>query len=105
MLGSLINYVLGAYLRWDTMAYINAVVLLLYLPPIWYSPESPSWLLRHNRVDEARQALQYLRGKEADISEEFRELEGNLYEIFSDQTTSRAFLLDFPLSGPELDFF
>lgn len=61
-MGIFIVYVLGATLHWQTVAWIATILPLLALLSFTLMPESPVWLVRNNRVQEAGEALNWLRG-------------------------------------------
>ncbi|XP_069696075.1 facilitated trehalose transporter Tret1-like [Periplaneta americana] len=75
--GAMLMMVLGTYLPWRLAASlaptINCLVLLAY---VFYVPESPSWLVRRSRFDEARKSLRVLWGRrpEREVSRELRTL-------------------------------
>ncbi|KAJ4446614.1 hypothetical protein ANN_13311 [Periplaneta americana] len=63
-IGAVIMMVLGTYLPWRLAASLapslNCLVLLVY---VFYIPESPSWLVRRRRFDDARRSLRILWGR------------------------------------------
>ncbi|XP_071513170.1 facilitated trehalose transporter Tret1-like [Panulirus ornatus] len=70
-LGYLLTYLLAAFFHWST------VVLLLppcvFLPciiAVTMVPESPAWLLRNNKVQEAKSVLQHVRPAECNVEKE-----------------------------------
>jgi hypothetical protein len=60
--GILLVYILGAYMEWRVVSGISAVLPMLSLVAFALLPESPVWLIRHNRIQEAEKALNWLRG-------------------------------------------
>ena len=62
-LGILAIYIIGAFVQWYVLAWVFGVLPIVFL--IWtiLMPETPVWLLMHDREDQARQSLQRLRGK------------------------------------------
>ncbi|ONK62898.1 uncharacterized protein A4U43_C07F9270 [Asparagus officinalis] len=67
-------YVLGNVLPWRTLALIGAAPCTLQLVGLVFIPESPRWLAKTGRDNEFVSALQRLRGKGCDISEEADEI-------------------------------
>ncbi|KAL1832876.1 hypothetical protein ACET3Z_002527 [Daucus carota] len=68
-------FIIGTAITWRTLALtgiIPCAVLLLGLPIV---PESPRWLAKNGDQEKFLIALQRLRGKEADISEEATEIQ------------------------------
>jgi MFS family permease len=61
-MGILMVYALGATLHWQTVAWLAIILPLLSLLSFSLLPESPVWLARNNRVEEAGKALIWLRG-------------------------------------------
>lgn len=60
--GIFIVYVLGATLPWQTVAWLATILPVLSLVSFTLMPESPVWLVRNNRVQEASESLNWLRG-------------------------------------------
>nr|XP_003705316.1 PREDICTED: facilitated trehalose transporter Tret1-2 homolog [Megachile rotundata]XP_012145256.1 PREDICTED: facilitated trehalose transporter Tret1-2 homolog [Megachile rotundata]XP_012145257.1 PREDICTED: facilitated trehalose transporter Tret1-2 homolog [Megachile rotundata]XP_012145258.1 PREDICTED: facilitated trehalose transporter Tret1-2 homolog [Megachile rotundata]XP_012145259.1 PREDICTED: facilitated trehalose transporter Tret1-2 homolog [Megachile rotundata] len=61
-LGIVIIYALGAVLAWNIVALCGTVLPAMALIALILIPESPAWLVRRNRPDEAKKALLWLRG-------------------------------------------
>lgn len=61
-LGIFIVYTLGATLHWQTVAWLATILPILSFLTFTLMPESPVWLVRNNRVQEAGEALNWLRG-------------------------------------------
>ncbi|XP_069696074.1 facilitated trehalose transporter Tret1-like [Periplaneta americana] len=84
-IGAVIMMVLGTYLPWRLAASLapslNCLVLLVY---VFYIPESPSWLVRRRRFDDARRSLRILWGRrrEREVSLELRTLTTRLNDEF-----------------------
>nr|CAD7431034.1 unnamed protein product [Timema monikensis] len=74
-LGILVVYILGASLEWHLAAGLGVILPLVALAVFSFLPESPVWLARHGRVEEASKALVWLRGDDAvQAKRELREL-------------------------------
>ena len=61
-MGIFVVYVLGATLHWQTVAWLATILPVLSFLSFILLPESPVWLVRNNRVEEAGKALKWLRG-------------------------------------------
>lgn len=57
------SYIIGAFVEWYVLCWILACFPLVLLIGIMFWPETPVWLLAHDREDDARKSLQRLRGK------------------------------------------
>ncbi|CAD6232295.1 unnamed protein product [Miscanthus lutarioriparius] len=68
--GASLAYVLGTFITWRTLATIGVAPCLLQLIGLLVTPESPRWLARFGQPGEFEAALQKLRGKGTDISDE-----------------------------------
>ncbi|KAG2318254.1 hypothetical protein Bca52824_021376 [Brassica carinata] len=67
-------YYLGNVMSWRTIALIGVIPCLIQFLGLFFIPESPRWLAKENRDEECEVVLQKLRGKEADIVTETREI-------------------------------
>ena len=75
--GILLVYALAIPLAGKWLALAPLVMALVSGSLHFLLPNSPSWLLRKNKTEKARAALQWLRGEHYDITEEMQEkLEG-----------------------------
>ncbi|KAL6423399.1 hypothetical protein ACFW04_010178 [Cataglyphis niger] len=61
-LGILVVYALGASFDWDIVAFCGIVPPIMAFIALCLVPESPAWLVRRNRNEEAKKALLWLRG-------------------------------------------
>lgn len=76
-LGYTMVYSLGWMFYWRTVALICFTVPVLTILVILLVPETPLWLLMHDRVEAARKSLQWLRGwvSAGAVQEELNELQ------------------------------
>lgn len=72
--GILVCFIAGTYLPWNTLALLGILFPLPYLALTFLIPETPRWYMSKNRPECARNSLQWLRGKDADVSEEFQSM-------------------------------
>ncbi|KAF7006000.1 hypothetical protein CFC21_021071 [Triticum aestivum] len=68
--GASLAYALGTCITWRTLAIVGVTPCLLQLVGLLVIPESPRWLAKIEHSGALEEALQKLRGKETDISEE-----------------------------------
>ena len=60
---------------WTTMLWLTLIpVALLGLGMLFVGVESPHWLLRRDRVEEAEEALSFIRGKDVNVSSELNDI-------------------------------
>ncbi|KAJ0173435.1 hypothetical protein K1T71_010584 [Dendrolimus kikuchii] len=86
--GVLLAYSAGAYLDWSKMAYIGAVLSVIYALLMLATPESPRWYIAKGRTHDAREALQWLRGKKTNVDKEMQDL--TQFQIETDKTNGTA---------------
>lgn len=73
-LGMLIPHALGLFFTWRTIAVICALVPLLGFLLTTAVPESPPWLVRKGRIEEAEKSFNWLRGHNQDAIDEFKKM-------------------------------
>ncbi|KAL1211690.1 Sugar transporter ERD6-like 12 [Cardamine amara subsp. amara] len=67
-------YYLGNFMSWRTIALFGIFPCLIQFFGLFLVPESPRWLAKKGRDEECEIVLQKLRGQEADIIKETREI-------------------------------
>lgn len=91
--GILVVYALGAYLNWRTVAMCCIVLPIISFLMIFASPESPMWLIRNGRRQQAAKVLTWFRGNQTAAQEELYDLirhyEQDLYEQQQQQLIGR----------------
>ncbi|CAG9581335.1 unnamed protein product [Danaus chrysippus] len=83
-IGILICYTAGKYLDWSQLAYLGASLPIPFLILMFMIPETPRWYILRGRNEEARKALQWLRGKNTKIDNEMRDIALSDAEVGSD---------------------
>ena len=73
-IGLLTTWTLGYFLSWRMTAYILTIPPIILIMLLFLLPETPYWLIEHNNIKAARQSLQFFRGENYDINEEFNEI-------------------------------
>ncbi|GAV63220.1 Sugar_tr domain-containing protein [Cephalotus follicularis] len=73
-IGVSLTYLMGAFVNWRILALLGTIPCLVQLLGLFFIPESPRWLAQIGRGKECDAALQNLRGKNADISNEVTEI-------------------------------
>ncbi|KAL5835562.1 hypothetical protein ACOSQ3_015117 [Xanthoceras sorbifolium] len=84
-------YLIGNVISWRSLALLGVIPCLLQLIGLFFIPESPRWLAKIGREKEFENALQRLRGKNADCSEEAADIRDHLE---TSQQHSEAGILD-----------
>lgn len=81
-MGILVSYLVGygfaASGAWRWMLGLGGVPGVIFAVGMLPLPETPRWLAGHGRADQARAALRRLRGDDADIEAEIRQLRADL---------------------------
>ncbi|KAH1258243.1 Sugar transporter ERD6-like 7 [Glycine max] len=70
-----VSFIIGNVLSWRALAIIGLVPTAVLLLGLFFIPESPRWLAKRGHKKDFVAALQILRGKDADISEEAEEIQ------------------------------
>ncbi|XP_031769007.1 facilitated trehalose transporter Tret1-like isoform X2 [Galleria mellonella] len=92
-IGILICYLAGKYLDWSQLAYLGAALPVPFFLLMFTIPETPQWYISRGRNEDARNALQWLRGKNTKIENEMHNIalmnaeteasESNIKDLFS----------------------
>ncbi|XP_076644175.1 facilitated trehalose transporter Tret1-like [Halictus rubicundus] len=103
--GILITFVVAPYLSLSLMARIFLVFNAASICMFWFMPESPYFLVLRNRMDEAEEVLEKLRGK-TDVSDELQVViaclsteekgvtkSGTITDVFASRGHFRALLI------------
>ncbi|EDV54939.1 facilitated trehalose transporter Tret1-2 homolog [Drosophila erecta] len=72
--GVLYGYLVGAFLPLLIINILCAILPVIFAIVHFFMPESPVYLAMKGRNDDAAKALQWLRGKDADIDDELKEI-------------------------------
>ncbi|TQD71123.1 hypothetical protein C1H46_043341 [Malus baccata] len=89
--GSSVSFVIGTIISWETLALTGIIPCIFLLVGLCFVPESPRWLAKIGREKEFQVALQRLRGKDADISDEMDEIQEYIATL---QSLPKANMLD-----------
>ncbi|XP_009352178.2 sugar transporter ERD6-like 16 isoform X2 [Pyrus x bretschneideri] len=89
--GLSVSFVIGTIISWETLALTGIIPCIFLLVGLCFVPESPRWLAKIGREKEFQVALQRLRGKDADISDEMDEIQEY---IATQQSLPKAKMLD-----------
>ncbi|CAH0395626.1 unnamed protein product [Bemisia tabaci] len=74
-LGLLFSYVVGGYLRWDVASLIHTLICGLGLFSVLFLPESPAWLVKEQRPEDARNVFRWLGRNAAKIDGDISRLQ------------------------------
>lgn len=94
-IGILISFSVGAYLNWYHLALVVATAPILLFLALLFIPETPSSLLLRGKEEKAAEALQWLRGPDADIRQELATIRTNILasKQYHDSKTSKIKVL------------
>lgn len=79
--GFSVMFMIGNILTWRTLAIVGIIPSLVQLLGIFFIPESPRWLAKVGLYKEVQASLQYLRGKNVDVSLETAEIKDNVESL------------------------
>nr|CAI5829237.1 unnamed protein product [Callosobruchus analis] len=88
--GILLVYALGFLLHWREVAGLSAIPPVTALAIYFFLPESPVWLVRRGRIEEAKASMLWLRG--GDLSKAKEETEQLIHRCKVDLQEERATL-------------
>ncbi|KAK1360329.1 sugar transporter ERD6-like 5 [Heracleum sosnowskyi] len=77
-IGVSLTYFLGNVIAWQSLAVIGAISCLLHMFGLFFIQESPRWLVKIGEEKQFEDALQRLRGVNADITEEATEIRDSI---------------------------
>lgn len=70
--GILLCFFAGRYLNWSALAFLGGALPIPFLLSMLIIPETPRWYVGKGKDERARRALQWLRGKQADVEPELK---------------------------------
>lgn len=71
-IGILLCFVAGKYMNWSELAFLGGALPIPFLILMFLIPETPRWYVSRGKEEHARRALQWLRGKKADVEPELK---------------------------------
>lgn len=91
-IGILVCYVVGSYMPWNYLALVGMIPALPFFVLVFLIPETPRWYISKANDTSAHNSLQWLRGKDTNVSDEFNELKKS--QIEADKTASHSAVAD-----------
>ncbi|KAG8243821.1 hypothetical protein J6590_038301 [Homalodisca vitripennis] len=85
--GILFTYVFGSIVNVFWLTVLCAIVPIVYGAAMLFLPESPIYYLKTKRVEEARQSLQWFRGRGYDVEPELAIMQKNIEIMESEKVT------------------
>ncbi|XP_078049843.1 trehalose transporter 1 isoform X1 [Augochlora pura] len=73
--GILLCFVAGMYINWRYLALLGACIPIPFMILMFMIPETPRWYISKGKTKNARKSLQWLRGRDTDITEELTAVE------------------------------
>ncbi|XP_028090459.1 sugar transporter ERD6-like 7 isoform X3 [Camellia sinensis] len=89
--GVSVSFIIGTVLSWRALALTGLIPCAILIFGLFFIPESPRWLAKVGQRKEFEAALQKLRGKDADTSQEAAEIQDYIETL---QQFPKAKLLD-----------
>ncbi|KAK5646888.1 hypothetical protein RI129_005352 [Pyrocoelia pectoralis] len=77
VLGVFLEFIIGSSMHWKVAALVTSAVPILAFTLLTLVPETPYWFLTHNKPDQARKSLAWLRGWTTveNVEQEFQEIQ------------------------------
>jgi SP family facilitated glucose transporter-like MFS transporter 8 len=88
--GILFTYIVGAVANYTWLGILSGIIPVALFVTFSRVQESPTYLMKRHRAEEARKSLQYYRGSSHNIWREFQELEKDI----SESTRNKASIRD-----------
>lgn len=82
--GVLLQYTLGAFLSWNMLSFVSCIVPFIALFGMCLLPETPNYLISHQKREKAVQSLTKLRGSSYNIQKEINQL-----QAFAEKTNTK----------------
>ncbi|KAJ6640243.1 Facilitated trehalose transporter Tret1 [Pseudolycoriella hygida] len=101
-IGILLVFVVGAVTTWVNLSWVCGVVPILFIIGMFFVPESPSWLVKRDRQNDATLALKWFWGKYCDANVAIQEIQndlessggsGTLMDLFTNPTNRKGFTI------------
>ena len=106
-IGILYTYVFGAVGNYTWLAILSGIIPIAFALTFWRMPESPSYLMKKYRTDEARTSLQFFRGPFYNVRKEMQDMEEDINkstqedvsikDLISDPGTRKALIISLGL--------
>lgn len=74
-LGVLVQYTLGAFVSWQILSGLSAIIPILACTLMYFMPETPNFLITKQKEHKAHKSLVKLRGSTYDVEREVRQLQ------------------------------
>ncbi|CAN7067781.1 unnamed protein product [Brassica rapa subsp. trilocularis] len=81
VIGSSVSFLIGSLISWKILALTGLSPCIVLLFGLCFIPESPRWLAKAGREKEFRAALQKLRGRDTDITNEAEEIQASIQAL------------------------
>ncbi|KAF5281132.1 hypothetical protein FQR65_LT02998 [Abscondita terminalis] len=91
-IGILMCFIIGTYTPWDNLAWVGVAIPVPFIVLAFIIPETPKWYISKGKYENARRALQWLRGKEINTDHEFNNLIRSQQKSSMDQAKSLTIL-------------
>jgi MFS family permease len=63
-LGTLLMFAVGAYLSYSISGILMLILPIVFVPMFYFLPETPQYLLKNGKIQEAEKSMKFLRGIE-----------------------------------------
>ncbi|KAF5274012.1 hypothetical protein FQA39_LY01127 [Lamprigera yunnana] len=102
-IGFLLGYILGGTIdSFKVLALVSSVVPVIFLLTYSFMPESPIFLRLNSKTDQARESLQFFRGRDYDVDSELSKIvenqpaannNGKFSDLYTNKATLKAMII------------
>lgn len=78
---------MGAFLTWQQLSTVSCAVPILAFLGLMYLPETPNYLVSHQKPEKAKKSLSKLRGSSYNLQKEIDQLQS-----FANKTNSKKYV-------------
>ena len=92
--GILYTYIFGAACNYTWLAILSGIIPIAFAASFWKMPESPAYLMKKYRTDDARKSLQFFRGPQYNVTREMQDMENDINNSAEEKVSMKDLISD-----------